>query len=212
MCHRGRRWIRSLILLLEGCWSLGVYCLEVIAVLELCMDGPGGNLEKSCPPRMSSQREGNSSMPRACAECDFCHRARFCFWVIWLLDILLTGLGNEYAEHTVCSPFPPACACVCESGSVTSVRTRSWLLWRWRRGRQRRNMTHGMLSGSSESGSRAWPRLWRRARCLRWKPLCVSARSFARFARSSAAHPGAACSPSSFLAEDARLRLLQQCS
>lgn len=134
------------------------------------------------------------------------------FSILVFLVFFLYRSGDAYAKHTLCSPFPPACACVCGSGSVTSVRTRSWLLWRWRRGRQRRNMTHGMLSGSSESGSRAWPRLWKRARCLRWKPRCVFARSFARFVRSSAAHPGAACSPSGFLAEDARLRWLQQCS
>lgn len=105
-----------------------------------------------------------------------------------------------------------ACACVCESGSVTSVRTRSWLLWRWRRGRQRRNMTHGKLSRSSESGSRVWPQLWRRARSLRWRLHCISARSFARLAPLCCCSSRAACSPSGFLAEDARLRLLQQCS
>lgn len=94
------------------------------------------------------------------------------------------------------NPHPPlTCACVCESGSVTSVRTRSWLLWRWRRGRQRRNMTHGKLSRSSESGSRVWPQFWKRARSLRWKPLCISARSFARLACSPAAHPGQPAAP-----------------
>lgn len=146
---------------------------------------------------------------RAIVDGPVCH---FCQSACIFFSIFLYSSEDVYAEHTVCFPFPPACAYVCEPGSVTSVRTRSWLLWRWRRGRQRRNMTHGMLSGSSESASRAWPRLWKRARCLRWKPRCVSARSFARFARSCAAHPGAACSPSGFLAEDARLRSLQQCS
>lgn len=69
------------------------------------------------------------------------------------------------------------------------------VLWRWRRGRQRRNMTHGKLLRSSESGSRVWPQLWGRARSLRWKPPCISARSFARLARSPAAHPGQPAAP-----------------
>lgn len=108
------------------------------------------------------------------------------------------GVHKRCAEHTVNvlpPPPEPPYACACECSSVTSVRTRSWLLWRWRRGRQRRNMTHGKLSRSSESGSRVWPHFWKRARSLRWKPLCISARSFARLACSPAAHPGQPAAP-----------------
>lgn len=110
------------------------------------------------------------------------------------MDALLTS--GVCVWSTLCThPSPSACACVCESGSVTSVRTRSWLLWRWRRGRQRRNMTHGKLSRSSESGSRVWPQLWKRVCSPRWKPPCISARSFARLARPPAAHPGQPAAP-----------------
>lgn len=166
----------------------------------LCMDGRTGEKRGSTDPKIITSW-ANMFTSGLYDDRDLCHHK--------VMHALLTsGIGYMYVRHTVCSPFPPACACVCGSGGVTSVRTRSWLLWRWRRGRQRRNMTHGKLSGSYESGSRVWPRLWKRARSLRWKPRCISARSFARLARSPAAHPGAACSPSGFLAEDARLRLL----
>lgn len=110
-----------------------------------------------------------------------------------VVDALLTS-GLCWAYNSTRSP-PPACACVCKSVSVTSVRTRSWLLWRWRRGRQRRNMIHGKLSRSSESGSKRWPQLWKKVLSLRWKPPCISARSFARLARYPAAHPGLPAAP-----------------
>lgn len=120
----------------------------------------------------------------SCAQCDFMRK---------VVDALLTS-GLYWAYNSTRSP-PPACACVCKSVSVTSVRTRSWLLWRWRRGRQRRNMIHGKLSRSSESGSKRWPQLWKKVLSPRWKPPCISARSFARLARYPAAHPGLPAAP-----------------
>ena len=166
-------------------------CLEVTSDLQyLRMDG----VFRGHTAVLRSAHAANTSRP-ACMRCVvLCH----CKVVDALLtsEVCVCVCVCVWGAHGVLTlPHPPACACGCESGSVTSVRTRSWLLWRWRRGRQRRNMTHGKLSRSSESGSRVWPQLWKRARSLRWKPRCISARSFARLARPPAAHPGQPAAP-----------------
>lgn len=111
---------------------------------------PNENLLRAPPPHPKK------SLERPCFGACFLLWSAFGWTFSWHEGS--SFLGGALPLWALPSPFLRARACA-GSGSVTSVRTRSWLLWRWRRGRQKRNMIHGKPPRSSAIASRLWPRL-----------------------------------------------------